>query len=94
MLLTLHSDLQKDLKASITHLQEGLEAIEECTESLENQMSVVAKAHNAVVDKQDDHANIIRQLQLKKANLADHSRRNNRKIRGILESVKSNGQVY
>lgn len=53
-------------------------------------MSAVATAYNAVVDKQDDHSNIICQLQLKIADLMDRSRWNNIKIRDIPESVKPN----
>lgn len=93
MLLTLHTDLQRDLRSSIAHIHDKLELVEERTDFLENQMSAVAKAHNFVMDKQDAHADIIRQLQLKISDLEDRSRWNNLKIRGIPETVKT-GKLY
>lgn len=82
-----HAVFQRNLRASITHMPNKLEAVEERIDFLESQLSEVAKANNTVVDKQDDHSTIICQLQLQIADLEDCSRWNNIKIRGIPESV-------
>lgn len=51
-------------------------------------MEEIVKAHDEIVDVHEEQMETIHKLQLKVANLEDHSRRNNIKLRGISEAVK------
>lgn len=93
MLLSLQIGLQNELCTSISYLANRMDDIDNRTEHLENQITEVVKVHDEMVDVHEEHAEQISKLQLKVADLEDHSRRNNLKIRGVPKAVKPNDLI-
>lgn len=61
--------------------------VEERTDYIEMHLFEATKAHNTIVDIQDEQVNAIRTLHLKAADLEDRSQWNKIKIRGVPESL-------
>lgn len=93
MLLTLQAHLQCGLSISINQLHDKVNSLEERTDHIERHLCDATKAHNAIVDMQYDQAATIHMLHLKVADLEDHSRRNNVKVRGVPESLHTSENV-
>lgn len=83
MLLSLQTELQRDLRASINNIYDKITCFEERTNQIEQYLCDVNKAHNTIVDAQDDQAATIHMLHLKIADLEDRSQ----KVRGVPVSL-------
>lgn len=71
MLMSLQTDLHRELKISINQIQDKVNSLEQRTDHIEQHLSETIKAHNAMVDIQDEQAAAVHQLCLKRADLKD-----------------------
>lgn len=73
MLLTLQTYLHRELQMSIFQIHDMLDCLGERTDTVEEHISEMSKAHNKLLDAYDHHSDEIQKVKL---NLEDRSRRN------------------
>lgn len=71
MLLSLQADQHQELRIPINQMEEKIYS-EHRTDHIEQHLSDATKAHNTIVDIQDDQATTIHMLRFKVTYLEDH----------------------
>uniref|UniRef100_A0A8C5PHC0 Uncharacterized protein n=1 Tax=Leptobrachium leishanense TaxID=445787 RepID=A0A8C5PHC0_9ANUR len=87
MLQELRSTIQADIKGALQELSRDVLDLGERTDALETKADDLCLAHNDLVDRHLALQAAHDSLALKMADIEDHSRRNNIRIRGIAEAV-------
>ncbi|KAM4038336.1 uncharacterized protein ACNLHF_016640 [Anomaloglossus baeobatrachus] len=83
------STFKKDMQNMLRSMQRDINAVEERTTHIEDKMAELTTAHNDVVDSVVSIDEEVDALKLKVADMEDRSRRNNVRLRGIAEMVKT-----
>lgn len=86
MLVSLRGFVHRDIMAMVTQIRADVDAVEERVNHVENKMGT-PNVHN----KSDDE---IKVLNMKTADLVDHSRRNNVKFRGVGMTVCPKANIH
>lgn len=87
MLTTLHSSLHTDISSMLSAFKSEMIHVHNRMDRIEHQMSAMTVTVNDLVDVHDHTRDEHRWIRAKMVDLEDRSRRNNVKIRGILEAV-------
>lgn len=80
MLLTLQSDLHRELQLYLSQVHDRIDCLEDRHDTVEEHMSEMGKAHKELFDAHDHHTDEIQRVKLKLADLKDRFRHNNKKF--------------
>lgn len=87
MLLSLQTSLMTNISAMINNFSGQLQGMGDRVQHIEQKMNACTTTVNELIDAYKDQADDTDWIKAKHADLEDHSRRNNVKIRGVPESV-------
>ncbi|CAH2224099.1 Hypothetical predicted protein [Pelobates cultripes] len=83
--------MKKQVQGLAVELRKDIAEIGQCTTHVEQRLNECADAHNGLTEKVQEYEITMHSLKTKIADLEDRSRRNNIRIRGILETVLPTG---
>lgn len=89
MIVSLRTSLHADMMECVTNFKAEVQELGGRVDHIEQKMGEFASSHNNLIDAHNDQEDEMENLKTKVADIEDHSRQNNMKLRGVPESIQN-----